>query len=130
MSPGHLLMPGMPERRSHEYVRIGVTTLFAALNTVTGEVIGSLYRRHRPVEFKKFLTKLDSEVPAGLDLHLVCVTALANSSQMCSRDAIAGLERNCLPRREPSEGRQQGDGCAERHDLEGLQLDRRRAKAT
>jgi transposase len=66
------MMPGMPERRTHDYLRSGVTTLFAALNITTGEVIGSLHRRHRAVEFRKFLAKLDSEVPAGLDVHLIC----------------------------------------------------------
>jgi transposase len=66
------MMPGMPERRTHDYLRGGVTTLFAALNTATGEVIGSLHRRHRAAEFKKFLAKLDKEVPAGLDVHLIC----------------------------------------------------------
>jgi transposase len=66
------MMPGMPERRTHDYVRGGVTTLFAALNVATGEVIGSLHRRHRAVEFKKFLARLDKEVPADLDVHLIC----------------------------------------------------------
>lgn len=66
------MMPGMPERRTHDYVRHGVTTLFAALNVATGEVIGSIHRRHRAAEFKKFLVKLDKQVPAGLDVHLIC----------------------------------------------------------
>ncbi len=66
------MMPGMPERRTHDYVRHGVTTLFAALDVATGEVIGSIHRRHRAVEFKKFLTKLDKEVPSHLDVHLIC----------------------------------------------------------
>jgi transposase len=66
------MMPGMPERRTHDYLRGGVTTLFAALNIATGEVIGSLHRRHRAAEFKKFLAKLDKEVPAELDVHLIC----------------------------------------------------------
>lgn len=66
------MMPGMPERRTHDYLRGGVTTLFAALNAATGEVIGSLHRRHRAVEFKKFLAKLDKEIPAELDVHLIC----------------------------------------------------------
>ncbi|MET9675962.1 IS630 family transposase [Streptomyces sp. NPDC006482] len=65
------MMPGVPERRSHDYVRAGTTTLFAALDTATGKVIGSLHRRHRTVEFKKFLVKLDKEVPADLEVHLV-----------------------------------------------------------
>ncbi|WP_190226807.1 IS630 family transposase, partial [Streptomyces hydrogenans] len=65
------MMPGVPERRSHDYVRAGTTTLFAALEVATGKVIGSLHRRHRAAEFKKFLTKLDKEVPADLQVHLI-----------------------------------------------------------
>jgi transposase len=66
------MMPGLPERRTHDYIRHGITTLFAALNIATGEVIGSVHRRHRAVEFKKFLAKLDKEIPADLDVHLIC----------------------------------------------------------
>jgi len=66
------MMPGMPERRTHDYVRHGITTLFAALDVATGEVYGSLHRRHRATEFKKFLTKLDNTVPADLDVHVIC----------------------------------------------------------
>jgi len=66
------MMPGMPERRTHDYIRHGITTLFAALDVTTGTVIGSIHRRHRAVEFKQFLTKLDKQVPAELDVHLIC----------------------------------------------------------
>lgn len=66
------MMPGMPERRTHDYIRHGITTLFAALDVATGEIYGSLHRRHRATEFKKFLTKLDTTVPADLDVHLIC----------------------------------------------------------
>ena len=66
------MMPGMPERRTYDYVRNGITTLFAAFDTATGEVISSVHRRHRAAEFKKFLTKIDKEVPAQLDIHLIC----------------------------------------------------------
>jgi transposase/transcriptional regulator with XRE-family HTH domain len=66
------MMPGMPERRTHDYARNGVTSLFAALDIATGQVIGSLHRRHRSIEFKKFLARLDNEVPQDLDVHLVC----------------------------------------------------------
>ncbi|GLW19923.1 hypothetical protein Stsp01_66660 [Streptomyces sp. NBRC 13847] len=65
------MVPGIPERRSHDYVRAGTTTLFAALGVATGKVIGSLHRRHRAVEFKKFLTKPDTEVPADREVHLI-----------------------------------------------------------
>ena len=70
--PAFPMMPGMPERRTHDYVRHGTTTLFAAFNTADGTVITSLHRRHRSIEFKKFLTKIDSEVPEDLEVHLIC----------------------------------------------------------
>jgi len=66
------MMPGMPERRSHDYVRHGITTLFAAFNIADGTVISELHRRHRASEFRKFLTTIDKTVPADLDIHLVC----------------------------------------------------------
>lgn len=66
------MMPGMPERRTHDYARNGVTSLFAAFNIADGTVIGELHRRHRAVEFIRFLRKIDKAVPAGLDVHLVC----------------------------------------------------------
>ena len=66
------LMPGMPERRTHDYVRHGTTSLFAAFNIADGTVIGELHRRHRAAEYKKFLVTIDKAVPAELDVHLVC----------------------------------------------------------
>src|SRR5439155_5802787 len=71
-SPVLPMMPGMPERRTHDYVRNGITTMFAAFDTATGEVITSLHRRHQAAEFRKFLTKIDQTVPAHLDVHLIC----------------------------------------------------------
>ena len=70
--PAFPMMPGMPEKRTHDYVRHGTTSLFAAFNVADGSVISSLHRRHRSTEFKKFLAKIDSEVPEHLDVHLVC----------------------------------------------------------
>ncbi len=66
------MMPGMPERRSHDYVRHGITSLFAAFNIADGTVISELHRQHRAVEFKKFLTTIDKTVPAELDVHVIC----------------------------------------------------------
>jgi transposase/transposase-like protein len=66
------MMPGMPERRTHDYARHGTTSLFAAFNIADGTVITELHRRHRAVEFRKFLTAIDKAVPADLDVHLVC----------------------------------------------------------
>ena len=66
------MMPGMPERRTHDYLRHGITSLFAAFNIADGTVISQLHRRHRAIEFKKFLVTIDKAVPTGLDVHLVC----------------------------------------------------------
>ena len=64
-------MPGMPERRTHNYVRHGTTSLFAALDAATGFVIGKCYRRHRAREFLDFLKEIDARVPEDLDVHIV-----------------------------------------------------------
>ena len=66
------MMPGMPERRTHDYARHGVTSLFAAFNIADGTVISAIHRQHRAVEFRKFLTAIDKAVPPELDVHLVC----------------------------------------------------------
>jgi transposase len=66
------MMPGMPERRTRDYYRHGVTSLFAAFNIADGTVISSLHRRHRHQEFLQFLKKIDKNVPGELDVHVVC----------------------------------------------------------
>jgi transposase len=65
------MRPGHPERRTHDYVRHGTTSLFAALDIRTGEVIGECHRRHRAAEFRKFLATIETAVPSHLDVHLV-----------------------------------------------------------
>lgn len=62
---------GHPETRTHDYLRHGTTTLFAALDVATGEVIGKLQRRHRAKEFLAFLNEIDRQVPDDLDVHLI-----------------------------------------------------------
>jgi hypothetical protein len=66
------MMPGMPEKRTHDYVRRGTTSLFAAFEIDDGNVITALRRRHRAIEFRKFLATTDAQVPAHVDIHLVC----------------------------------------------------------
>src|SRR3954464_15202981 len=88
--PAFPMMPGMPEKRTHDYIRHGVTSLFAAFNTADGTVISSLHRRHRTIEFKKFLTKIDNQVPEHLEVHLVC----DNYGTHKSPTVIAWLERH------------------------------------
>src|SRR5882724_4908798 len=65
------MRPGQVERRTHDYVRHGTTSLFAALDVKTGEVIGRCHRRHRAVEFRKFLDAIEAAVPADRAVHLV-----------------------------------------------------------
>lgn len=65
------LRPGQAERRTHDYKRHGITSLFAALEVRTGTVIGQCHRRHRSVEFRKFLAAIDASVPTDLDIHIV-----------------------------------------------------------
>jgi transposase len=65
------MRPGQPERRTHDYVRHGTTSLFAALDVATGKVIGQCHRRHRAAEFRKFLDTIDANVPSDLEVHLI-----------------------------------------------------------
>lgn len=65
------MRPGQAERRTHDYVRHGTTSLFAALDVATGKVIGRCFRRHRATEFRKFLDTIEDRVPPELDIHLI-----------------------------------------------------------
>ncbi len=65
------MRPGQAARRSHDYVRHGTTSLFAALDIATGRVIGKCYPRHRAAEFRRFLDEIEANVPRNLDVHLV-----------------------------------------------------------
>jgi transposase len=71
-APSLPILPTTPARRSHDYVRHGTASLFAALDVASGKVISQVHRRHRHQEFLKFLKTIDANVPAGLDVHLVC----------------------------------------------------------
>lgn len=66
------ILPTTPARRSHDYVRNGTTTLFAAFDAASGSVIAQPYRQHRHQEFLRFLKLIDTAVPAEYDLHLIC----------------------------------------------------------
>ena len=65
------MRPGIPERRTHDYIRHGTTALFAALEVATGQVTDACYPRHRHGEFLRFLTKVTAAYP-GEELHVVC----------------------------------------------------------
>jgi len=70
------MLPGTPERATHDDKRAGTSSLYAALDITTGQVIGALHQRHRAIEFKQFLATIDRAVPTDLTVHLV----LDNSS--------------------------------------------------
>ena len=65
------MRPGQVERRSHDYKRHGTTSLFAALDVATGAIIGQCFQRHRAREFRKFLDRIEANVPRDLDIHIV-----------------------------------------------------------
>ena len=79
------MLPGTPARASHDYVRHGTSSLYAALDLATGQVIGSLHARHRSQEFLAFLRKIDAEVPADLDCHVVLDNASTHKTPAVKR---------------------------------------------
>ncbi len=83
------MLPGTPQRASHDYQRFGTSSLYAALDLTSGKVIGSLHARHRAVEFKKFLTRLDHEVPHELEVHLVLDNASTHKTPAIKKWLLA-----------------------------------------
>ncbi len=69
--PGLPLKKGRCGTMTHDYKRNGTTTLFAALNTLEGTVIGTCYPRHRNIEFRRFLRQIDQSIPPELDIHMI-----------------------------------------------------------
>jgi transposase len=79
------MLPGTPERATHDYRRAGTSSLYAALDLTTGKVIGRLHSRHRAIEFKQFLQTLEREVPADLDVHLVLDNSSTHKTPLIQR---------------------------------------------
>ncbi|MGO1050888.1 IS630 family transposase [Crossiella sp. CA198] len=79
------LLPGTPQRASHDYIRHGTSSLYAALDITTGKIIGRLHARHRAIEFKKFLIAIDKEVPAELAVHLVLDNVSSHKTPVIKR---------------------------------------------
>lgn len=84
-APVFPMMPGTPARASHDYVRHGTSSLYAALDLATGQVIGSLHSRHRTQEFLAFLKKIDHEVPDDLDCHVILDNASTHKTPAVKR---------------------------------------------
>ena len=66
------LLPGTPQRATHDDRRHGTTNLYAALDVASGKVIAQMTARHRAIEFRRFLDLVDRQVPAGLAVHVIC----------------------------------------------------------
>jgi transposase len=79
------MLPGTPARASHDYVRHGTSSLYAALDLSTGKVIGALHSRHRATEFLAFLKTIDASVPDDLDVHLVLDNASTHKTPAVKR---------------------------------------------
>jgi transposase len=79
------MLPGTPQRASHDYRRFGTSDLYAALDIGSGQVIGSLHARHRAIEFKRFLQRLDREVPDELEVHLILDNASTHKTPAIKR---------------------------------------------
>jgi transposase len=79
------MLPGVPQRATHDYKRAGTSSLYAALDIASGKVIGSLHTRHRAVEFKKFLQKIDDQVPAEFTVHVVLDNASTHKTPAVKR---------------------------------------------
>ncbi len=74
------MLPGVPERRSHDYIRHGTVDLLAALNTATGKVTGKLSAQHRAVDFRDFLDDIDRQTEPGLQIHVICDNLAAHKA--------------------------------------------------
>jgi len=83
------MIPGVPERRSFDYVRHGTVDLFAALNTATGKVIGKLSAQHRAAGFRDFLDEIDRQVEPGLDIHVICDNLSAHKAPVVQKQLLA-----------------------------------------
>lgn len=83
------MLPGTPERATHDYKRSGTSSLYAALNIGTGQVISSLHARHRAIEFKKFLATIDACVPADLDVHVILDNASTHKTPAVKKWLLA-----------------------------------------
>jgi transposase len=83
------MLPGTPQRATHDYKRAGTSSLYAALDLTTGKVLGRLHSRHRAIEFKKFLQAIDAEVPAEFDVHLVLDNSSTHKTPAIQRWLVA-----------------------------------------
>jgi hypothetical protein len=103
-APSLPILPTTPARRTHDYVRNGPSSLFAALDVASGQVISQVHRRHRHQEFLKFLRTIDGTVPAELDVHLVCDNYATHHTRRSRPGSCAILASSCTSPRPTAPG--------------------------
>jgi transposase len=83
------LLPGVPQRQTHDYTRHGTTNLYAALDVASGKIIAQMTPRHRAIEFKRFLDRVEGQVPAGLQVHVICDNSSTHKTPAIHRWLLA-----------------------------------------
>jgi len=83
------LLPGVPQRQTHDYTRHGTTNLYAALDLASGNVITERTARHRAIEFKRFLAHIDQAVPGELGVHVICDNSSTHKTPAIQRWLVA-----------------------------------------
>jgi transposase len=83
------LLPGVPQRQTHDYRRHGTTNLYAALDVASGKVISQMTPRHRALEFKRFLDRVEGQVPQGLAVHVICDNSSTHKTPAIQRWLLA-----------------------------------------
>jgi transposase len=120
------MLPGVPERRSFDYVRHGTIDLFAALNTATGKVIGQLSAQHRAVDFRDFLDAIDRQTEPGLAIHVICDNLSAHKAPAVQKWLLAHprVQLHFTPTYSSwiSQVVRHAAACGERESLKGGQL--------
>lgn len=115
--PAFPMMPGVPERRTHDYIRHGTTSLFAAMNVQDGTVISSVHRKHRSGEFKKFLQKIDKTVPGRCQIFCVRGRSVSPSAVWSDGESVGELDGERVERSVPALG-----ACSELSTTDGFDV--------
>src|SRR5262249_17428252 len=104
------MIPGIPERRSHDYVRHGTIDLFAALDTAPGKRIGKLSAQHRAVDFRDFLDEIDRQTGPGPEIHVICDNLSAHKAPVVQRWLLAHPASSCTSPRPTPPGSARSNG--------------------
>jgi len=104
MAPILPLMPGVPQRRTHDYKRNGITNLYAALDVASGNVIANVTARHRAEDFIRFLNLVNRNVPDHLDVHLIVDNSSTHKTPAVQRWLVRHPASACTSPRPTARG--------------------------